>query len=61
MVKGKSNFPKKKNTTISNQCVRKLLDKIKPTKATGPDQIYGKVLKELSSDMTTAITFLRSR
>jgi len=31
-VKGKSNYPKMKNITISNQGVRKLLDKIIQTK-----------------------------
>jgi hypothetical protein len=47
-----------KTITISNQGVRKLLDKINPNRATGPDQICGKVLKELSCDISTAITYI---
>jgi hypothetical protein len=34
-----------KTITISNQGVRKLLDKINPNRATGPDQICGKVVR----------------
>jgi hypothetical protein len=45
---------KKKNIPIANQGVRKLLDKINPNL----DQICGKVLKELSSHISTAITYI---
>ena len=44
------------NITISTQGVSKLLRQINPHKATGPDQICGKVLKELSEEIATIIT-----
>lgn len=54
--KGKSTYPIMNNITISTQGVSKLLRQINPHKATGPDQICGKVLKELSEEIATIIT-----
>lgn len=49
---------KKADITISNQGVRILLDKINPNKETGPDQICEKLPKELSCDISIAITYI---
>ena len=48
----------RKKQKINCQGVRKLLDKINPSKSTGPDEICGKVLKELSCDISTTITYI---
>ena len=45
-----------KNIAITEQGVLKLLKQINPHKATGPDMICGKVLKELSTEITPIIT-----
>jgi hypothetical protein len=46
------------NITITENGVYKLLRNIKPHKATGPDNIQARYLKELALDLTPAITFL---
>ena len=56
--KGKSHHPQMKSITITEQGVLKLLKQINPNKATGPDMICGKVLKELSTEVVTIITLL---
>ena len=56
--KGKSDYPYMKTINISEQDIIKLLKQINPHKATGPDQICGIVLKELSTDIATSITYI---
>ena len=46
------------NITITENGVYKLLRNIKPHKATGPDNIQARYLKELALELTPAITFL---
>jgi hypothetical protein len=46
------------NITITENGVYKLLRNIKPHKATGPDNILARYLKELALELTPAITFL---
>jgi hypothetical protein len=43
--KGKSSYPLMNNISISESGVTKLLQNIKPHKATGRDEICGRVLK----------------
>ncbi len=59
-VKEPSTHPDMNNITISEQGVKKLLQKINPNKATGPcpDQICGKILKEMQEHLCTAITLI---
>ena len=49
--KGKSSHPLVNNISISESGVTNLLQNINPHKATGPDEIYDRVLKELSTTM----------
>ena len=53
--KGPSTFPTMNNINITSNGITKLLQNINPSKATGPDQISGRVLKELSTELTPAI------
>jgi hypothetical protein len=43
---------------ITSQGVAALLSKIKPHKATGPDDIPGRILKECSEEIAPALTFI---
>lgn len=54
--KGTSHFPHMQNINITVAGVTKLLHQINPHKATGPDQICGKVLKELKEHLSPVIT-----
>ena len=56
--KGPSPHPTMSNINITDKGITKLLQNINPSKATGPDDISGRVLKELSSELTTSIKFL---
>ena len=56
--KGPSPYSAMQNITITGNGVYKLLRNIKPHKATGPDNIQARYLKELALELTPAITFL---
>jgi hypothetical protein len=56
--KGPSPHQTMPNINITDKGITKLLQNINPNKATGPDNISGRVLKELSSEITPAIKFL---
>ena len=56
--KGPSPYSAMQNITITENGVYKLLRNIKPHKATGPDNIQARYLKELALELTPAITFL---
>ena len=56
--KGPSPFPTMNNINITPNGITKLLQNIDPSKATGPDQISGRVLKELSTELTPAIQLI---
>jgi hypothetical protein len=55
---GPSPYSAMQNITITENGVYKLLRNIKPHKATGPDNIQARYLKELALELTPAITFL---
>lgn len=44
--------------TVTKEGVQKLLSSLQPTKATGPDQIPGRILKELSSELAPVLALL---
>ena len=50
--KGPSSFPSMPQIEISTPGVKKLLDNLKPHKASGPDSIPPTVLKELSNEIS---------
>ena len=50
--KGQSSYPLMNNISISESGVTKLLQNINPHKATGRDEICGRVLKELSATIS---------
>ena len=54
--KGKSSYPLMNNIAISESGVTKLLQNINPHKATGPDEMCGRVLKELSTTISRPLT-----
>jgi hypothetical protein len=56
--KGKSSHPLMNNISISESGVTKLLQNINPHKATGPDEIGGRVLTELSTTMSRPLTLI---
>ena len=56
--KGPSPYSAMQNITITENGVYKLLRNIKPHKATGPDNIQARYLKELALELTPTITFL---
>ena len=56
--KGRSPYPNMPNIQVTEQGVHKLLKHIKPHKATGPDKIQGRFLKEMALEITPAITYL---
>lgn len=56
--KGPSPYSAMQNITITENGVYKLLRNIKSHKATGPDNIQARYLKELALELTPAITFL---
>ena len=47
-----------KDIHIAASDITKLLNNINPHKATGPDQVSGKILKEISTDITPAIQLI---
>ena len=56
--KGRSPYPNMPKIQFTEQGVHKLLKHIKPHKATGPDKIQGRFLKEMALEKTPAITYL---
>jgi hypothetical protein len=56
--KGKSSHLLMNNISISESGVTKLLQNINPHKATGPDEIGGRVLTELSTTMSRPLTLI---
>jgi len=56
--KGKSSYPLMNNISISESGVTKLLQNINSHKATGPDEICGRVLKELSTTICRSLTLI---
>ena len=56
--KGKSSYPLMNNIAISESGVTKLLQNINPHKATGPDEICGRVMKELSTTISRPLTLI---
>ena len=56
--KGKSSHPLMNNISISESRVTKLLQNINPHKTTGPDEICGRVLTELSTTMSRPLTLI---
>ena len=56
--KGKSSYPLMNNISISESGVTKLLQNINPHKATGPDEICGRVLKVLSATISRPLTLI---
>ena len=56
--KGPSPYPTMKDIHITANGITKLLNNINPHKATGPDQVSGKILKEISTDITPAIQLI---
>ena len=56
--KGPSPYPTMNYINITDNGITKLLQNINPNKATGPDQISGRVLKELCKDVTPAIKLI---
>lgn len=56
--KGRSPYPYMPKIQVTEQGVHKLLKHIKPHKATGPDKIQGRFLKEMALEITPAITYL---
>ncbi|KAK3102525.1 hypothetical protein FSP39_011953 [Pinctada imbricata] len=44
--------------TITSKGITKLLNNINPNKATGPDQLSGRILKQLSTELTPSIQLL---
>ena len=56
--KGPSPYSTMKDIHITANGITKLLNNINPHKATGPDQVSGKILKEISTDITPAIQLI---
>ncbi|KAK3087114.1 hypothetical protein FSP39_001879 [Pinctada imbricata] len=56
--KGTSPHPKMSQITINNSGILKLLASINPHKASGPDKINGRVLKELKEHVAPILTFI---
>ncbi|KAK3095451.1 hypothetical protein FSP39_014814 [Pinctada imbricata] len=56
--KGTSPHPKMSQITINNSGILKLLANISPHKASGPDKINGRVLKELKEHVAPILTFI---
>ena len=56
--KGKSSYPLMNNISINESGVTKLLQNINPHKATGPDEICCRVLKELSATIFRPLTLI---
>ena len=56
--KGPSPYSTMHDIHITKNGITKLLHNINPHKATGPDQVSEKILKELSSDITPAIQLI---
>ena len=56
--KGHSPHKQMPSINISENGIKKLLQNINPHKASGPDNIHGKVLKECSSSIAPILTYL---
>ncbi len=54
-------YPEINRLVITQEGVRKLLDKINPNKASGPDNIPGRVLKELATEIAPVLTVIFQR
>ena len=54
--KGHSPYPKMPNVVISNVGISKLLSNINPHKASGPDNISARVLKECKENVSPILT-----
>ena len=55
---GQSPYPKIENITIGCQGIRKILHQLKPKKASGPDNIQARFLKETADELAPAISTL---
>ena len=49
--KGPSPHPSMRDIKVSTSGIQKLLEQVKPNKASGPDQIPARVLKECASEL----------
>ena len=56
--KGSSPFPQMSNIHITQNGINKLLSNINPHKASGPDGIHGKVLKECKDNISPILTII---
>lgn len=54
-------FPTCEDLLITKNCVMKLLQKLNPTKAAGPDNIRPRVLKELANELAPILTIIFNR
>ena len=54
-------FPSAPEINITCAGVLKLLQKLKPNKATGPDNIRPKILKELAAEIAPILTIIFRR
>jgi len=57
-IVGQSEFPDMRNVAIDHNGVMKLLEKINPSKATGPDLIPARILKEAALAIAPFLTFI---
>lgn len=55
--KGLSPFPAMNSISINPRGVHKLLSNLQLHKATGPDAVSARLLKELATELTTVLTF----
>lgn len=56
--KGTSPHPTMNRITISNNGITKLLNNINPRKASGPDEIHGKILNESSTTIAPILKWI---
>ena len=54
-------YPSMPDISINNEGVEKLLKKLNPNKACGPDSITGRVLKDLAEEISPFLTHIYSR
>ena len=55
---GPSQYPAADNITVTSDGVLKLLTSLKTNKATGPDQISSRILKDLAAEILPVLTFI---
>ena len=55
---GQSNTPDSPDITVQEKGIHKLLKGLNPHKATGPDEISTKLLREMASPLSPALTLI---